>query len=193
MTSDPAVWFPQQVIAYIPMLVNIYFIQFLLSLYGNWDLHTAIIAWNGILWCLSVLMTCLIWTNSQTAEVNRRLIWVVCWKEVTFKRIYSDEISFPKEIVSFDIQETSVHKQPRNIILGLRHIWVYFYPLNVSLVNNSWLLFFLKGQPAFIQFTRSAWEYLRISSAVKSFHWISFFPHKLWTISTFIWIYLLYQ
>lgn len=34
-----------------------------------------------------------------------------------------------------------------------------FAHLNVRLENNSWLLFFLKGQLGFIQLTRSSWEY----------------------------------
>lgn len=34
-----------------------------------------------------------------------------------------------------------------------------FILFNVSPENNPWVLFFLKGQPGSIQFTRSSWEY----------------------------------
>lgn len=89
------------------------------------------------------------------------------------------EIFLPIEILSFNIQERNVHKQLRNTIFGLRHNWAYVYPFNVSLENNSWLLFVLKGHRGFTQFTRSMnRNILEITGITgKSFHWVSFFSH----------------
>lgn len=63
----------------------------------------------------SIFTNCLLWTKPHTAEAHRRLARADCWKGVTVRTKQSAEISFPKEITSFDIQETSVHKKTPEI------------------------------------------------------------------------------